>query len=151
MKTFRTIVVISVLFIAFVFVGNIVGWFGEAADVAHKESNPQAMLDKYEWFIGQASGIEKMDQDIRLFQNRAASVDSNYYAGYGTDRSKWPPHIQAEHNREKQQARDDLIAVVSQRNNLVRDYNSQSEKFNWAPFETRLDKPRKSFQEYASN
>jgi hypothetical protein len=131
-------------------VGYIFNWFGEAAQVAQEEFGPRAALEKYEWFIDQASRIEKMDQDIVLFENRIANVDSNYSA-YGSDKSKWPAHIQVTYNHEKQQSRDDLTAIISQRNNLSRDYNAQSEKFNWAPFKTRLDKPREKFQEYASN
>lgn len=136
------------LFIALLAYGF--GWLGEAGEVARDEFGPKAMLEKYEWFINQASAIEKMDQDIELFEKRVTGVDANYES-YGEDKSKWAPHIQTTYNRERQQARDDLTAVVSQRNNLVRDYNAQSEKFNWAAFETELNKPRESFQEYASN
>jgi hypothetical protein len=56
--------------------------------------------------------------------------------------------IQTQYNQAKQQARDDLIAVASQRNNLVREYNAASEKFNWKPFLTRPDKPKDRFDDY---
>lgn len=141
--------IIGIFFVTLI-LGMIFGWFGEAAEVAQDEFGPKAMLKKYEWFIDQASSIEKMDQDIQMFENRMSNVDSSYVA-YGADKSKWAPHVQVTYNRERQQARDDLTAVASQRNNLVREYNAQSEKFNWRSFETRLDKPREKFQEYASN
>jgi len=41
-----------------------------------------------------------------------------------------------------------FIAVASQRNNLVKEYNAASKKFNWAPFQTKSDKPPESYQDY---
>ena len=64
------------VFFALLLIGSILGWFGSVADVAQKEFSPGAMLAKYEWFINQANAIEKMDQDIRLFKARPASIDS---------------------------------------------------------------------------
>ncbi|MBU0646914.1 hypothetical protein KKC67_00740 [Patescibacteria group bacterium] len=120
------------------------GWFNEAALVAKKEFGAKAALSKYEWFVSQANGIEKMNKDISLFEARTKSVDEQY-KGYGEDKAKWPLHISAQYSREKQLAIDDLIAVVSQRNNLVKEYNSASEKFNWRPFNSRKDRPKESF------
>lgn len=137
---FGVVVLVGILGYAF-------GIFGEAAQVAQEEFGPRGALGKYEWFLEQASAIEKMDQDIKMFEGRVKGIDEQYKS-YGDDLSKWPPHIQVQYNRAKQQARDDLIAVASQRNNLVKEYNAASEKFNWAPFKTKLDKPRERFQEY---
>ena len=130
--------------------GYIIGWFGEAGKVVQEEFGAKAALGKYEWFINQANGIEKMDQDIKLFQGRIKGVDSQYLA-YGKDMAKWPPHIQVQYNKERQQAREDLLAVASQRNNLVKEYNSASEKFNWKLFQTDPRKPKERFHEYAVN
>lgn len=127
--------------------GHIFGWFGEAAKTAQDEFGPKAALAKYSWFVDQANAIEKMDKDIPLFEGRAAAVKTQYQ-GYGPDMTKWPPHIQAQYNQAAQQARDDLVAVASQRNNLVRDYNAASDKFNWSLFQTRPDKPKERFHEY---
>jgi hypothetical protein len=124
------------------------GWFSEAGQVAQKEFGANAALQKYEWFIDQANRIDKMDQDIALFRNRLSSTEKQY-SGYGKDMSKWPPHIQVQYNKDVGQSRDDMIAVISQRNNLVRDYNAQSQKFNWSPFETAEKKPQKSFKEFS--
>jgi hypothetical protein len=127
--------------------GYIFGWFGEAAKVAQDEFGPEKALAKYEWFINQSNSIEKMDQDIVLFKGRVDTV-SKKYQGYGKKMILWPPHIQVQFNREKQQADEDLLAIVSQRNNLVKEYNAQSSKFNWAPFHTRPDVPNKQFHKY---
>lgn len=129
--------------------GYVFGWFGEAAKVAQDEFGAKAALTKYEWFINQANNIEKMDKDINLFEARTKSVDEQY-KGYGEDMAKWPPHISMQYNKERQQAREDLIAIASQRNNLVKEYNASSEKFNWKMFQTRPDKPKERFHDYVT-
>jgi hypothetical protein len=144
------------LLIFFVFVGVSVvigatgyflGWFGEAAQVAQKEFGPQAALEKYMWFINQANAIEKMDKDVAMYEDRVTNVDKQY-AAYGEDKTKWALDIRVQYNHERQQAREDLLAVASQRNSLVQEYNAASDKFNWAPFQTRPDKPKVRFHEY---
>lgn len=119
--------------------GIVFGWFGEAAQVAREQFGPRAALQKYEWFIEQSERIAKMDADIALFRSRAHAVPEDYKA-YGEDRSKWPLHAQAEYGRLRQQTRDDLLAVISQRNNLVKEYTAQLSKWNWSMFDTTRDK-----------
>jgi len=123
------------------------GWVSEASDVAKDEFGAGASLDKYEWFIDQANNIEKMDADVELYEGRVTSVKTQY-SSYGENIAEWPPHIQVQYNGELQTARDDLVAVASQRNGLVREYNAASEKFNWAPYESNPDKPNESYHEY---
>ena len=130
--------------------GYVLGWFGEAGKVAKEEFAPKAALEKYEWFINQANGIEKMDKDLIIFEKRLKDVDERYKNSYGQDPKQWPPHIQVQYNKERQTAYDDLVAVASQRNNLVKDYDAASDKFNWKPFQTRPDKPKEHFYEYKS-
>ncbi|MBI3577206.1 hypothetical protein HY086_04170 [Candidatus Gottesmanbacteria bacterium] len=124
------------------------GWIGSAADVAKDEFGPAAALKKYEWFIDQKNAIGKADQDIVLFEKKRADVDIQYVATYGADRSRWLPSSQVQYNQAAATARDDLLAVVSNRNGLVKEYNEQSEKFNWAPFQTRPDLPPRTFFNY---
>jgi hypothetical protein len=130
-------------------IGYVFGWFGEAAQVAQEEFGPQAALEKYEWFIDQSGRIEKMDQDVRIFEARATGVESQY-SSYGADKASWPLNIQTQYNQQMQTARDDLLAVTSQRNSLVREYNAASEKFNWSPFQTDPNKPGEKFFEYTA-
>ncbi|KKR13299.1 MAG: hypothetical protein UT43_C0047G0002 [Parcubacteria group bacterium GW2011_GWC1_39_29] len=145
-KIFGLVIAISVITGV---VGYGLGWFSEAGQVVQEQFGARAALQKYEWFIDQSNRIDKMDQDIKLFENRTVAIDDQY-AAYGKDRAKWAPDIRLQYNREKQQGREDLLAVVSQRNNLVRDYNAASEKFNWAPFQTKPDKPRERINEYVT-
>jgi len=125
----------------------IFGWFGEAGKVAQDEFGPKAALAKYEWFINQANHIKKARTDIEVFEKRVQAVDVQYKS-YGEDHSKWPPHIQVQYNTAKQTARDDLTAIMSNHNRLVKEYNAESEKFNWAPFNTYKDRPAERIDEY---
>mgnify|MGYP001599434068 FL=1 len=124
------------------------GWIGSAAEVVKEEFGPQAALEKYEWFIDQAEAIEKADADITLFEQRRANIEAQYTSTYGVDKTKWSSSVQVQYNREVQIARDDLLAIVSNRNNIVKDYNAQSQKFNWAPFKGRADYPPENFVGY---
>jgi len=140
------LIIIAILVIVMIF-----GWIGSGTNVVQKEFSPEAMLQKYEWFKNQSASIDKMDQDIKLFKTRISDLDTQYKE-YGDSSSKWPPHIQVQYNNEKQQAREDLIAVVSQRNNIVREYNAQSSKFNWKYFDkTKTDIPKKAYNESPIN
>jgi hypothetical protein len=130
-------------------VGYAFNWCGDAAQVTRDEFGPKAMIQKYEWFKEQSAAIKKMDQDIVLFEKRSVSVVSQY-KDYGQDKTKWPMDIRLQYNRAKEQARDDLMAVVSQRNNLVKEYNAAGSKFNWKPFATDPSAPQAVFEEYSA-
>lgn len=128
-------------------VGCALGFIGEGAQVVHDEFGPKAALKKYEWFIDQSNSIEKMNNDIKTYTQRVQDVD-NRYSTYGADRTKWTPAIQVQYNHDRGLAYDDLTAVVTQRNNLVREYNAESSKFNWSPFKTKPDLPPQNYEEY---
>ncbi len=125
--------------------GYFLGWFSEAGEVAQDEFGPKAALEKYEWFIDQSNMIEKMDQDVVLWQNKIDSTKS-MYKSYG-EMKNWPLDVRVTYNKEISLEQDQLVAVKSQRNNLVREYNAASEKFNWAPFQTEPDKPDEVYYE----
>lgn len=134
------------IFILIVLVSGGLSWFDNAADVAKKEFYPDVMLKKYEWFINQANNIKKMDQDVINFRKKATDVETTY-AAYGNPK-EWSIDIRVQYNKAKTNASDDLMAMISQRNGLVQEYNAQSAKFTWAPFESRRDMPSKTFEEY---
>lgn len=124
------------------------GWIGDAGVVAKDEFGPKAALTKYEWFVDQAAFIQKADADIELYTQRVSEVESRYVSTYGADKSKWLPSTQALYSHDIQTVQADLTAIKSNRNSLVRDYNAQSSKFNWAPFRGRADYPPETFVEY---
>lgn len=141
-------VLIAIGVIAAVWVlGTVTGLFGEATKVAHDELGPQAAYDKYTWFIEQHERVRQMDTQIESFKLREAAVDQQY-AAYGTNRAAWPPHISMQYNQAKQQARDDVVAMVAQRNGLARDYNAASQNFTWRPFKSKPDFPGERIDEY---
>lgn len=134
-----------VIFVALTILGISLNWFGEAVEVAQDEFGPKAALEKYEWFIDQAQDIEKMDRDVELFTHKLNQVDSTYL-DYGKKKD-WDMTTRVTYNNDKKQAQNDLLAVKSQRNGLVREYNAASDKFNWKPFQTKPDKPKKRYYE----
>jgi hypothetical protein len=142
LKWFLLLIVIFVIVSG---TGYVLGWFGEAASVAQKELGATAALHKYEWFIEQSAMIGKMDKDVELFRGRITEVKTRY-ATFGEPKD-WSPDIRVQYNAEVKTANEDLIAVISQRNNIVREYNAASEKFNWTPFKTRPDAPQVRYEE----
>jgi len=127
-----------------------VSLWNEAAMVAKQEFGAKAALKKYEWFVDQANRIKEMDGNIGLYEQRVKSVRERYVA-YGEDQAKWPPHAQIQYQTEYNRVKDDLLAIIAQRNHLVQEYNSASQKFNWAPFQTRPDKPQKNYFQYITD
>lgn len=139
--------VVLPLIVIFGILGIALGWVGEGCGVAKDEFGAKASLKKYEWFIDQASRIDKMDADVALYAKRVQGVDEQYVSTYGADKTAWGPAVQLQYNRDRTTARDDLTAIVSQRNNLVREYDAQSEKFNWEPFNAKSDRPQPRYDE----
>jgi hypothetical protein len=137
--------IVLIIAILVVSAGIPLGWFKETARVAKEQYGPRASLEKYEWFVDQAQRIKKMDADVSIFEKRITSIDQSY-AAYG-EKVKWPPDVRIQYQSELQKAADDVVAMKSQRNTLVQEYNAQSKKFNWSPYKTRADKPEESFQE----
>ncbi len=146
LKWFVLLVAISVVISG---TGYVLGWFGEAASVAQKEFGATATLRKYEWFIEQSAMIGKMDKDVELFRGRVAEVKTRY-AIFGEPKD-WTPDVRIQYNAEVKTANEDLIAMISQRNNIVREYNAASEKFNWTPFKTRPDAPQVRYEELSAS
>jgi len=122
-------------------VGYVFGWFGEAASVVKEEFGPRAALEKYEWFVDTAADIRKMDRDVELFKKRLSTAEKEC----GGKEVEVPMPVVVMCTDRVAQARDDLLAVTSQRNGIVREYNAASAKFNWALFQTRPDKPQAQF------
>lgn len=134
-------------------VGNSLDWFGwsngNVRKVAQTEVGPQAALKKYEWFVDQSNAIKQADANITTFQQRLNGVDKHYTDVYGNDKTKWPASAQIQYNHDWTIAHDDLTSIIVMRNTTVRDYNAQSEKFNWALFKSRADLPPQTYAELA--
>lgn len=147
--TFKFGVLFLLLVFALSVVGSILfGWFGGAGILIQKEFGPDAAMAKYSWFIDQSNAIKKADADIVLYQQRYADVETHYVSIYGEDKTKWATSVQVQYNHAISTTYDDMMAIISNRNTLVKEYNAQSKKFNWSPFMTRSDLPPQTFLEY---
>ena len=117
-----------------------------AMKTVSKEFMPSEALRKYEWFIDQDASIAKMDAEIDLYDEKVKDIEDQY-KGYGDDMSEWPVDVRVSYNFSVQSARTDKLSVTSMRNELVREYNAASSKFNWSLFESRADMPRRMIDE----
>jgi hypothetical protein len=102
----------------------VLGWFGEAAQVAKEEFGPRELLRKYEWFKDAAATLEKKKADVEVYESRVTSMQKSY----GTvERSKW-----AKEDREQINVwASEVAGVKASFNSLAAEYNAQMAKFNW--------------------
>lgn len=127
--------------------GFVSGWMDDAQKTAHKEYDASAMLKKYEWFKDQSQRIQKMDQDIANTSKLRDGVREQFELDNGKDHTKWDP-ITKKQYQEKVDLSDQMyLSTVAQRNSIVAEYNSQSSKFNWSPFKSKMDLPPTTFDE----
>lgn len=113
------------IFIGVIFsiLSGILGWFGEAAQVARNEFGPQAALTKYEWFKDTAAGLDRKQANIKVYSARLATFD-------GMSRKDM------DRTDKTQQAQwlAEVAGVKASYNTLASDWNSQISKFNWSMF-----------------
>jgi len=97
---------------------------GEAADVAHDEFGPRALLEKYEWFKDVLAELDRKRADMSVYQIRL----DVYKEDYGdTPVGEWPRDDRMSYR----QSRTELLGMVSLYNDLAAEYNAQMAKFNW--------------------
>lgn len=104
--------------------GVIGGTVQETARVAREEFGPRALLEKYEWFKDASAALDKKRADVRVMEERIASLEADYA---GKSRSEWPRD-----DREQSNVwRSEVAGVRLSYNALAADYNAQMSKFNW--------------------
>jgi hypothetical protein len=121
-------------------IGYGLGWFSEAGEVAQKEFGPKAALKKYEWFKDASSKLEQKRNDIQVYENRIVDLEDQYK---DTKRKDWDRTDKETLN----QWQTELAGVKLSFNNLAAEYNSQSSKFNWAPFQGEIPQ---TYQQYVT-
>ncbi len=104
--------------------GYVLGWFGEAAQVAQEEFGPRAMLEKYEWFKDAAAQLEKKQADITVYDGRMKEMNETYK---DLARQKWPREDREQYNVWS----SEVAGVKASYNSLAAEYNAQMAKFNW--------------------
>lgn len=104
--------------------GAVLGWFGEAQQVAREEFGPREMLRKYEWFKDAAAGLDKKVADISMYDSRIAKLEEDWK---DTPRKEWPKDVRTRLDQWEAYR----IGIRSSYNMLAADYNAQMAKFNW--------------------
>lgn len=116
------ILVIAVLGVSFL--AHLLGWFGEAADVAHEQLGPRALLKKYEWFKDASAALDSKVANIAAAHRRQRSLVDSYE---GKSRPKWSREDREQFNLwESEEA-----GMVASYNNLASEYNAEMVKANW--------------------
>lgn len=119
------IAILVPMFVILWVLASVMGWFGEAAQVAREEFGPRAMLEKYEWFKSASAELDKKRADIKVYSTRMSAVESSYA---GTVRTKWDRTDKEQYNLWQ----SELAGVKASYNGLAAEYNAQMAKFNWA-------------------
>lgn len=96
----------------------------EAAQVAHDELGPKALLKKYEWFKDVAAQLDKKKADIQVYASRMKALDDTYK---GVSRLKWPREDREQYNLWT----SEVAGVKAGYNSLAAEYNAQVKKVNW--------------------
>ena len=105
-------------------VGNALGWFGEAAQVAREQFSPREMLRKYEQFKDMKAQLDKKKADIAVFEGRVKAQDEAYT---GVARKDWP----RDEREQRSVWESEVAGVKASFNSLAADYNANMAKFNW--------------------
>lgn len=137
-----TILALVALFVL-VLAGNALGLFGDSVQVAREEFGPRPALQKYEWFKDAANQIKAKQQDIQNYTSVLKTMDEDWK---GVEKKDWPREI----NQEYSQRKSELAGLITAYNSLIAEYTAASEKFNWSPFEDKVDSPPKNFEAYKS-
>lgn len=115
------------------------GWLIEAEEVAQEEFGARGSLKKYEWFKDAAETINEKQQTIAVYENNLVNLKEDYK---DVPRSKWDRLDKQQYN----QWTMEITGIKASYNKVVKEYNSQSSKFNWSLYNTS-DLPR-SFELY---
>lgn len=103
--------------------GRVVGWFGQAAQVASEQFGPRELLRKYEWFKDASAQLDSLNASVRVYDGRRAAIESAY-----KDRSQMP----RDERQELDQISAEVAGVKAAYNTLAAQYNAQMAKFNYA-------------------
>lgn len=124
-RVVKWIVICMAIFALLRIVGNVLGWFSQAAQVAAVQFSPQALLTKYEWFKDASAQLDKLDADIRVYDARTKSLSDMYGKA---PRSAW----MRDDREEWSLSTAEVAGVKATYNGLAAEYNAQMAKFNYA-------------------
>lgn len=102
----------------------------EAAQVAHDELGPKALLAKYTWLKEAHAQLDKKQADIKVYDDRFAHLKEAYTDAKGKPmpRSQW-----AREDREQANMwESEYAGVVASYNDLAAQYNAKMSEVNWS-------------------
>lgn len=120
----RWVLILMVASVALGIVGRMVGWFGQAAQVASEQFGPRELLRKYEWFKDAAAQLDSLNANVRVYEQRRKALTDTYKE---TPRAQWPRDDRQEWNL----IESEVAGVKASYNTLAADYNAQMAKFNY--------------------
>ena len=119
----NVLVLISLLF-SIVLLGHMLGWFGEAAQVAQEQFGPRAMLKKYETFKDQAAALDAKRANIEASKARMKNMEQTYA---GVPRTHWARPDLEQYNLWS----TEVAGMLASYNDLAAQYNAEMAKVNW--------------------
>lgn len=105
------------------------GWISEADDVAQEEFGARGSLKKYEWFKDASETINEKLQTIEVYTQNLTQLQEDYE---GISRKDWDRLDKQQYN----QWNLEIVGMKASYNKVVKEYNSQSSKFNWQFYNT---------------
>lgn len=99
-------------------------WLGKAANVAEQQVDPARLLKTYEWFKDVSAQADKKLADIKVYENRIASMNKSYE---NTSRKDWDRTDKEQFN----QWQNEIAGVIASYNQLAAEYNSAMSKINY--------------------
>lgn len=93
-----------------------INYMGETANVVDQEIRPTVIQEKYEWFQNTKASIDNLESIIGG-QIESAKTKRNMMPD---SKSDWTRTDKETYGR----SIDDIMGVIAQRNNVIRDYNS---------------------------
>ena len=124
MRVFGIVVLTIVGFVMLAALAVVLGWFGQATDVAGKEFGPQKLFERYEWFKDAAAQLDKKRADITVYESRFRALDESYA---GEPRAKWARDDREQYNIWK----SEVAGIKASYNQLAAEYNAGMVKINW--------------------
>lgn len=104
--------------LALIAIGYLLTWLFRPAAIVTRVTQPDRMIQNYEWFEETYNDAKALDQKIKATQ---AQIDSQF-SGLPEDRNDWSRENTTEFNR----LNAVLVGLRSQRESIVADYNARS-------------------------
>jgi hypothetical protein len=118
------VLLVCFMFMCLLPVGCTMNWLTSGSRLVQKETSPEPLLRKYEWFKDAAAQLDKKQADIRVYEKRSKDLKE---ALGNKPRNQWDRDDREALN----QWATELAGVKTSYNSLAAEYNSAMAKENW--------------------